>query len=492
MLATQAGARPDSTAFPRADRITTAVAAVLLAGSIVTGLVLNLTGTPVQAATAPLYAFWSPHLGLGTPVALAVAAAVVLHGPRLAVTLPWRRLLAASYAFTALWTLSLAMIDGWRRGLAVRLTEQAEYLTEVPGVTDIPAMLREFTGRILDYQPDSWTTHVSGHPPGALLVFVWLDRAGLGGGGAAALACVLIGALAAVAVPVTLRALGQEAAARTAVPFLALLPGAVWVGASADGLFVGLTSTGVALLALALTTDRRIWALLHGFTAGALLAFGCYLSYGLVLLAPIAFAAVATAAAARRADSRAEAAPRAAAAAHAAVALRLRPVPQAAAQPGGWLRGHAPALAAAAVGGALVVAAFTVAGFWWLDGYHLVVQRYYQGIASERAFGYWVWANLAALLLSAGPAAAVILRRVVVALPRDRAAYALLPAAAALSIAIADLSGLSKAEVERIWLPFAVWLPAGAALLPAASRRGWLIAGAATALLVNHLVLTVW
>ena len=26
------------------------------------------------------------------------------------------------------------------------------------------------------------------------------------------------------------------------------------------------------------------------------------------------------------------------------------------------------------------------------------------------------------------------------------------------AILIADLSGLSKAEVERIWLPFAVWL----------------------------------
>ncbi|MEU8077848.1 hypothetical protein AB0B31_20620 [Catellatospora citrea] len=475
MLATRAGIRPDAAAFPRADRITTAVAAVLVTGSIAAGLVLNLTGAPVQAEAAPLYALWRPHIGPGTPCALAVAAAAVLHGPRLAATLRWRRLLAASYAATVLWTLSLAMIDGWRRGLAGRLTAQAEYLTEVPGVTDIPAMLREFTSRILDYQPDSWTTHVSGHPPGALLVFVWLDRAGLGGGGAAALACVLVGALATVAVPVTLRALGHEPAARTAVPFLVLLPGAVWIGASADGLFAGLTSTAVALLSLALTAARRVRALLCGCAAGLLLAFGCYLSYGLVLLAPIALVAMAVATAAPPAT----AAPQLRAAT-AAVALGRR------------LRAAAPVLAAAAVGGALVVVAFTAAGFWWLDGYHLVVQRYYQGIASERAYGYWALANLAALLLSAGPAAAVIVRRATVALPRDRAAYVLLPAAAALSIAAADLSGLSKAEVERIWLPFAVWLPAGAALLPVAARRGWLAAGAATALAVNHLVLTIW
>jgi hypothetical protein len=44
--------------------------------------------------------------------------------------------------------------------------------------------------------------------------------------------------------------------------------------------------------------------------------------------------------------------------------------------------------------------------------------------------------------------------------------------------------------VERIWLPFAVWLPAGAILLT--GRRRWLIAQAATALLVNHLFLTSW
>ncbi|MFD0599718.1 hypothetical protein ACFQZ4_51485 [Catellatospora coxensis] len=166
MLATQAGTRPDTAAFPRADQVTTAVAGVLVAGSIVTGLVLNLTGSPVQAATAPLYGNWKPHLGPGTPFAFALAAVVVLHGPRLAMALSWRRLLAASYTTAVGWTLTLAMIDGWRRGLAGRLTEQAEYLTEVRGVTDIPAMLREFTGRILDYQPDSWTTHVSGHPPG--------------------------------------------------------------------------------------------------------------------------------------------------------------------------------------------------------------------------------------------------------------------------------------------------------------------------------------
>jgi len=64
--------------------------------------------------------------------------------------------------------------------------------------------------------------------------------------------------------------------------------------------------------------------------------------------------------------------------------------------------------------------------------------------------------------------------------------------AALLAILAADLCGLSKAEVERIWLPFAAWLPAGAALLPPPARRFWLLVQAAVALLVNHLLLTTW
>jgi hypothetical protein len=67
-----------------------------------------------------------------------------------------------------------------------------------------------------------------------------------------------------------------------------------------------------------------------------------------------------------------------------------------------------------------------------------------------------------------------------------------LPVAAAVAVLAADLSGLSKAEVERIWLPFAVWFAAGAALLPEAARRHWLTVQAVTALAVNHLLLTAW
>lgn len=121
-------------------------------------------------------------------------------------------------------------------------------------------------------------------------MFVGLDRIGLGGGGWAGVSCILVGASVAVSVPVTLRLLAGDDVARVAVPFVVLFPGAVWVGASADGLFAGVTAAGIALLAYAV---RRSGARADaGLGAGVLLGLACFLSYGLVLMAPIAAAVV--------------------------------------------------------------------------------------------------------------------------------------------------------------------------------------------------------
>jgi hypothetical protein len=255
--------------------------------------------------------------------------------------------------------------------------------------------------------------------------------------------CIAIGSLTAVAVPVTVRLLGSESAARAAVPFLALFPGAIWIGVSADGLFAGVTATGVALLACGLVRRRAPAA----YAGGVLLGCAAYLSYGLVLMGAIA-GAVLLAAPARRMI---------------------------------WW---------AVAGAVTVVAAFGGAGFDWLTGYHLVTQRYYEGIAAHRPYAYWVWSDLAIVVVAAGPVALVVVRRAMLGI--SRGGVWLLPLAAVGAIVAADLSGYSKAEVERIWLPFTVWLMAGAALLPERARRRWLIAQAVVALAVNHLVLTVW
>ena len=95
---------------------------------------------------------------------------------------PW-----ATWATSCGWAFSLAMIDGWQRGFAGRLTARNEYLRQVPTIHDIPEAVRTFAepdprlpARLVDHAR-------SGHPPGALLTFVWLDRIGLGGGAWAAL-----------------------------------------------------------------------------------------------------------------------------------------------------------------------------------------------------------------------------------------------------------------------------------------------------------------
>ncbi|MDW8804323.1 hypothetical protein P1P68_05840 [Streptomyces scabiei] len=49
---------------------------------------------------------------------------------------------------------------------------------------------------------------------------------------------------------------------------------------------------------------------------------------------------------------------------------------------------------------------------------------------------------------------------------------------------------MSKAETERIWLPFALWLLASGAFLD--RPRVWPVSQAALGLLLNHLPLTGW
>ena len=432
------------------DLLLVGLAAGLVTISSIVGWMLLDGGANLVLPFPPLLARWLPHVGPGTPVAIAVALAVITWGPDLAARLAWRPLLLAAWAAASAWTVALALVDGWQRGIVERLTSTEEYLHDVGLVPDIPMMLRVFSDHILSTEIDpgqtfAWTTHVAAHPPGAFLLFVGLDRIGLGSGGAAGIAVMLVGSSACAAVAVTLRTVGHEDLARRVVPFSVLFPGAVWVGVSADGMFAAWLAWGVALLAVGLTA-RGTRADLTAVAGGLLLGYALHLSYGLVLGGLIPLALLLAAPHERRAR----------------------------------------ATTLAALGVLIVVAVFTAAGFWWFDGYGKVRLIYAASIAQDRPYAYFVWANLGAALLALGPAVVAGLRRVRPAGP------GLLILAALASILLADLSGLSKAEVERIWLPFLGWLVVACGLLPRAQARWWLIAQAALALAVNHLLLTVW
>ncbi|MFJ5290564.1 hypothetical protein [Streptomyces sp. NPDC088348] len=443
----------------RPDVIAAIAGALLVAAAAVVGTVIQNADGTLHVAWPPLLADWLPHLGPGTPAAIAVAAGVIGYGPVLADRLSWRALTPVAFAASMAWIWSLALIDGWQRGVANRLTNRNEYLSVIDRFTHIGPTLRGFDQHILIGHPHNWPAHVAGHPPGATLTFVWLDRIGLGGGGWAGVWCITVGGSAAVAVLVALRALTGERTARRAAPFLVLAPAAVWIGTSADGYFAAVAAWAVALLALAATRTVRAPALV-ALAAGLLFGWALYLSYGLTLFAVPAVMVL-------------------------LLARNARPL--------------APALA----GVALVALTFTLAGFNWWEAYGLLVERYYQGVGGDRPQSYWVWGNLACTVVITGLASVAGLRRAGASVPdavrrwrgaRDGAAdrLGMLVLAVLLALLIADLSGMSKAETERIWIPFALWMLPAAALLPAADRRRWLTAQAVLALLVNHLLLTMW
>jgi len=422
--------------------------------SVVTPL---LNATPERfrdfAATSPVFGWWNAHVGWGTVPAIVIGAAAVLWGQSVARRLTWRWVPWVAWATACAWAFSLAMVDGWQRGFAGRLTARHEYLRQVPTVTDIPEALQTFSRRILDYQPDSWITHVSGHPPGALLSFVWLDRIGLSGGAWAGLLCLVVGSSAAAAIVVAVRTLADESTARMAAPFVAVAPTAIWIAVSADGYFAGVAAWGIALLALAVRGTTR-WSPLFATGSGLLLGWGIFLNYGLALMALPAVAVLFTAR-----DWR--------------TALRV--------------------LVPAALAAVVVVVVFAAAGFWWFDGYTLVQQRYWQGIAIERPFQYWGWANFGSVVcaIGLGSVAGIGCAFDRVAIKRRSGLYLVVLGALA-AIVFADLSMLSKAETERIWLPFTIWLTAAGGLLPPRSQRWWLATNVTGALLINHLILTNW
>ena len=429
---------------PRASWIALLVAVVLVVGCRIAGDLLTAAGVDLHLGEGwPLHARWRPDLtGAGVLLPIVLAGLAVWHAQRLAATLRWGALLVTAYLGAVAWAVTLALSEGVT-GLTRPLSFRMEYPHDVDRVTDLASFLPTFTDHIVD-QP-RWATHVGGHPPGAFGTFVLLDRIGLGGPLSLALICVAVGAAAAPAVLATVRVMSEETLARRAAPFLVFAPAALWLAVSADALFTGVSAAGICALAYA--ARRRDWrgdglAALGGLALGVTL----FLSYGLALLGPLAIAVVA----ARR---------------------RIRPL----------VIGGIAVLA--------VVAAFAAGGFLWWEGLALTVERVHVGAAwRDRPQPYFWFANLAALAIAVGPAT-------VAALPlirRRPTAFWVLAAGALLAVGVGGVSGLTTGEVERIYLPFAVWLIPAAGLLPARSARGWLAAQMALALILEALLRTLW
>ena len=107
----------------------------------------------------------------------------------------------------------------------------------------------------------------------------------------------------------------------------------------------------------------------------------------------------------------------------------------------------------------------------------------------DRPYVYFLIADLAVLAVMLGPA--VIAGLTV----RPGRALGLLVVSTLAAVAVADLSGLSKGEVERIWMPFMPWITLAVVGLlreRPAQVRAWLAAQAGLAIALQATIGWPW
>lgn len=405
------------------------------------GRVLNL-GAP------PFYGGWRSNLSrdsreLYWPAAAIVAASLALvptwwtHAVR---RIHWGLVLVGSWAWALVWSVSLAATSGVDRIAEPLLDSRYEYLPLARELEDPGGFVSTFVEQ-LSTRP----THVRGHPPGAVLAFWGLDKV-FTTDLRLALAVIAIGALAAPATVVAVRALADETRARRVAVFAGLAPAAVWMATSADALFTGVIAISVATGAVAWAARGRsatYWSLAAGILAGASLA----LSWGApMLLGPLLVLWVVLLTQRRWSDA-----------------------------------------AAMAIGALVVPALLMAGGFDWVEGSRAVREEYYAGVGSSRPRVYFLFANLAAFAVAVGPAGIGS-----VATLRHSRLWWLVGGALG-GVLLADLSGLSKGEVERIWLPAVPWiLVATASVRRRHEQAIWTLASMLLAVVIEWRLLSPW
>jgi methylthioxylose transferase len=504
----------------------------LIAAGFGVGAVLRNAGALPVDPVPPLHAH-ARLLIVPLLPAVVVALAGVAVLPAAARRMRWRRLLAFGWAASALW----AVILQWPDGVSRPLTAQTEYLAGLPAVGDHPlTWLRGFTRHLQEYP-----THVKGHPPLPELILWTMRWTGLDEPVWAATLVIAAGASATVAIAMTVRTLADERTARRAVPFLILTPAAICLATSMDALFLGVAAWSVALIARAAAGPREDIPLPPGgptpLPSSSPVDSGHKGLHGLWITVrrwyggegypqdagPEGAARLGVAPGATGPEFAQGGAPQG------SVQVRTRwgsarSRTREGSVPGRTRRGPVIALAAGLATGslpylsyglltilalpfavllltrprrgvllayllgcAIVPLAFTAAGFRWWDGVAGTHAAWAAGAGSDRPYAYFLLGDLAVLALIVGPVPAVVLPYV---LRRGRA-LGLLAAAALIGVLALDLSGVTRGEVERIWLPYAAWMTAAAAVYRPPARRALLVQ-AVIALLLQALVRSPW
>jgi methylthioxylose transferase len=440
---TAAAIQPVRSALRDPGRIV-APAGVLVAGAtLLIGQWVRAGGGRLGVFFPPFYAHWYPYAGRLVFVPVIVLGAGAACAPRWAARVGRPAVLAAGlYALALALGISLNIARGgvhdlwavFKTGPGGSLEAYQEYL---PGLSSlnrgIPFYIRHFPALI-----PGLPIHVQGNPPGPLVA---LRLLGIGTPQALAALCIGVGALTAPLAYDLGRTLGGERRGRVAGVLTAFSPALLlWGVTSADYAF---SSLGV--LAACLLARRGALPRLAGAVAAAATTF-----FSWPLFAIPAWAVLV---AARREGLR-----------RAATLLAVVVTATAAFYLVLWLTlGYDPIATVNATGAV-----------------------YRHGISRLRPYAYWVLGSPTAWWLGLGlPIGWAALRA---AGARDASAVALLAV-----IAIGALLGLTKAETERIWLPFVpLACVAASAVLP--MRRLpvvlWLLV--AQALAVELLFDTVW
>lgn len=352
---------------------------------------------------------WHWRLGWSTVLAALLASAVVVAHYR-----GWwkrarlRYVGAAAGIGASFFAVLLALTDGVN-GLTYGANHPSEYLTNLSSAPPAGEFLRTFVDRINDY-----SVHVRGHPPGFILMLKAMEGIGLGGVWPLIVLTGICCGVVAVAVMWTIHFwVGQEWA-RRAAPFLVVSPSAIWMVTSGDAIFSAIGAVGV-LVATYGVCRPPLRAVVIGLVSGVLLGWLLFLTYlgAIFLLIPIVIVIVAVV---NRKPG--------------AVAVGL----------GGL------------IGGLIVLFTFRVFGFWWFEGVAITKREYLEGSAQFRDWNYFKVGNIGAALIAIGPATVVGLASL-----RHRRLWWIVAAAGG-ALLISHFSQYTKAEVERIWLPYYPWL----------------------------------
>ncbi len=436
-------ATPTRTTGWRAELALPRAGLVVCALTVAVGLAIRATTLGLGTPLPPFSMLFSPELDPLVAVSVLVLGGAATLTPRLIdrAATP-ARVVGGLFALALALGLSLnvarAGVSGWTAvftsGVHGSPEAPHEYLPGLPALAHGVAYYVGHFPQLLMHVP----THVRGNPPGPLVA---LHLLGIHTAAGLTALCVALGALTAPLAYDLGRVLGGEQRGRLAGALTAFAPSLLLFGVtSVDYAFATL-----GLGAACLLVRRNRAALLAG---GVLAALGSFFSW--LLLAIPAWATI--------------------------VVLRRE--------------GPRRALACAGTSAIAIVALNAVLavtlGYDPLATLRVLEQLYRHGAASTRPYAYWLFGSPVAWALMLGMPTAWLGARSLGR--RDPAAVAL----AAVVLAAAVL-GFTKAETERIWLPFVpLACVAAAATISARTLRPLLWSLAIQALAVEVLFDTVY